>query len=206
MTNTTPLEEHFDVAIVGLGPVGSAAAILLADAGLKVVAVERDEEVYRLPRAVNLDGEIIRAFQPSGRAEKIDSLMQTVRDGERAGFANGDRQWMFGQSMIRFGLNGWQPLNMFDQPELEGYLREQAVHDLLVTAPELLQKQRDIVLWRLGHPSTISEGRPDRQGISPATGVFPGVASADQIATTRDGKPTRRTGRLRRGSRANEDP
>lgn len=119
--------ESFDVAVVGLGPVGSAAAVLLADRGLSVVAVERDEEVYRLPRAVNLDGEIIRAFQPSNRAEHIDSLMQTVREGERAGFANSARQWMFGQPMVEFGLNGWQPMNMFDQPELEGYLRQQAI-------------------------------------------------------------------------------
>ncbi|MEJ2090266.1 MAG: FAD-dependent monooxygenase [Gammaproteobacteria bacterium] len=58
-----------DVAILGLGPVGCMAAILLSRAGLKVVGIERDEEVYKLPRAVNLDGEIVRALQPWGLAE-----------------------------------------------------------------------------------------------------------------------------------------
>ena len=53
---------QYDVAIIGLGPVGATAAILFAEAGLNVVVIERDIEVYKLPRAVNLDGEIVRAF------------------------------------------------------------------------------------------------------------------------------------------------
>ena len=56
----------FDVLVVGLGPVGSLGAILFAEAGLKVAAIEKDADVYTLPRAVNLDGEIIRALQPIG--------------------------------------------------------------------------------------------------------------------------------------------
>ncbi len=124
----------FDIVIVGLGPVGALAAILLAEAGLKVGAIERDSEVYRLPRAVNLDGEIVRALQRVGRGEKVDSIMQTVRPGERAGFANSRREWLFGADARDFGVNGWQPLNMFDQPELEGYLRSEAVHHPNVTA------------------------------------------------------------------------
>ena len=39
----------YDDAIVGLGPVGCAAAILLAEEGLRVVAFERDTKVCRLP-------------------------------------------------------------------------------------------------------------------------------------------------------------
>ncbi|MGI9327141.1 MAG: bifunctional 3-(3-hydroxy-phenyl)propionate/3-hydroxycinnamic acid hydroxylase [Pseudomonadales bacterium] len=124
----------YDVAIVGLGPVGCTAAILLAEAGLNVVAIERDEEVYKLPRAVNLDGEIIRAFQKVGRGQVVQDLMQAVRPGDRAGFANSQREWLFGQEFRNFGSNGWQPMNMFDQPELESYLREQAVGHGRVTA------------------------------------------------------------------------
>ena len=33
---------EYDVAIIGLGPVGSLAAILFAHAGLKVVVFEKD--------------------------------------------------------------------------------------------------------------------------------------------------------------------
>ncbi len=124
----------FDVAIIGLGPVGCSAAILLADAGLSVVAIERDVEVYALPRAVNLDGEVIRAFQKVGRGQVVQDLMQPVRPGDRAGFANSSREWLFGQEASDFGRNGWQPLNMFDQPELESYLRAEAVDHHNVTA------------------------------------------------------------------------
>ena len=125
---------QYDVAIIGLGPVGATAAILFAEAGLNVVVIERDMEVYKLPRAVNLDGEIIRAFQSIGRADEIDALLQTVRPGDRGGFANSKREWMFGTNFKDFGSNGWQPNNMFDQPELESYLRKNAEEHPNVTA------------------------------------------------------------------------
>ena len=104
----------YDILLIGLGPVGATAAIMLAESGLRVAAVERDEEVYRLPRAVNLDGEIIRALQRFGRGETVAGLMQAVRPGDRAGFANARREWMFGSQSSDFGANGWQPMNMFD--------------------------------------------------------------------------------------------
>ncbi len=123
----------FDVVVLGLGPVGCMAALLLARRGLSVLAVERDEEVYRLPRAVNLDGEVVRAVQPFGLAEDLDALLQPVRDGERVGFANSKREWLFGNAVKDFGANGWQPMNMFDQPELEAWLRTQALAEAGVT-------------------------------------------------------------------------
>lgn len=115
---------EFDVVILGLGPVGCTAAILLTHAGLRVAAIERDKEVYRLPRAVNLDGEIVRAMQPVGLAEQINTLLQPLREGERAGFANSRREFLFGNTQKEFGANGWKAINMFDQPELEGFLRD----------------------------------------------------------------------------------
>ena len=71
----------FDVAVVGLGPVGSLGAILFAEAGLRVVALENQTDVWALPRAVNLDGEIIRALQPAGLAKPVQQLMQPLREG-----------------------------------------------------------------------------------------------------------------------------
>jgi 2-polyprenyl-6-methoxyphenol hydroxylase-like FAD-dependent oxidoreductase len=115
------------LVIVRLGPTGCTAAILMAEAGLKVAVVEPEAEVYTLPRAVNLVSEIIRAFQAAGRGESVNQLMQKVRPGERAGFANSSKEWLFGQESTSFGSNGWQQKNMFDQPEFEGYLRQQAL-------------------------------------------------------------------------------
>ena len=43
---------HFDVIIVGLGPTGSITALLLESYGIKVLGIEKEKEVYNLPRAV----------------------------------------------------------------------------------------------------------------------------------------------------------
>ncbi|WP_227981934.1 bifunctional 3-(3-hydroxy-phenyl)propionate/3-hydroxycinnamic acid hydroxylase [Nocardia spumae] len=56
----------FDVAVIGLGPVGELAALLLARAGLKVLAVERESDVYSNPRVGVLDGEALRTLQKAG--------------------------------------------------------------------------------------------------------------------------------------------
>ena len=61
-----PQEIEVDVAIVGFGPVGQALAALLGRAGHSVLAVERFAEIYRLPRAVHLDHEIMRLLQGLG--------------------------------------------------------------------------------------------------------------------------------------------
>ena len=124
------MSEHlpaFDVAIVGLGPVGATAAIFLAHAGLKVVAFERDAEVYKLPRAVSFDGEIVRGFQRLGLGAEVAGLLQPLRPGERLGFANSKREWLFSNAPTAVGSSGYQSFNMFDQPELEGYLRRTAL-------------------------------------------------------------------------------
>ena len=124
--------KHFDVAIVGLGPVGCAAAILLAHAGMRVVVFERDREVYRLPRAVNMDGEVVRAFQRIGLGEELNALLQPVRPGESVAFTNSKREPIFSNAFTDFGRNGWQPGSFFDQPEVDAWLRARALEHAAV--------------------------------------------------------------------------
>ena len=131
---TATASADFDIAIIGMGPVGATAALFLARAGLTVVVIERDEAVYKLPRAVALDGEIIRGFQRLGLGEQVASLLQPLRPGEHVGFGNSKREWLFKQVPTPFNSNGWQSFNMFDQPELEGFLRETALAEPNVTA------------------------------------------------------------------------
>ena len=116
----------YDIAILGLGPVGSAGAILLAKAGLKVIAFDRDEAVYVLPRAVNMDGEIIRGFQAIGLGEELNAMMQPIREGEWVGFVNSKREDIFGYTPSPGGINGWNTNSFFDQPDVDGWLRERA--------------------------------------------------------------------------------
>ena len=60
--------ERVDVAIVGYGPVGQALALALGRAGHRVAVVERFGEIYRMPRAVHIDHEIMRLLQDLGLA------------------------------------------------------------------------------------------------------------------------------------------
>ena len=124
----------FDVAIIEMGPVGSAACILFAYAGLKVVAFERDKDVYALPRAVSMDGEVVRGFQRIGREKELADLLQPTQAGERFGFTNSKCEYLFGQGRSSFVVNVWPTLSMFDQPEVDGYLRSTASEHPNVTA------------------------------------------------------------------------
>ena len=74
------VDAEVDVAIVGYGPVGQALAALLGRAGHRVAAFERFHEIYRLPRAVHLDHEIMRLLQALGLAEaSADEMVPAAR-------------------------------------------------------------------------------------------------------------------------------
>ena len=46
----------FDVVIVGLGPTGGTLANLLAMNNVSVLILEKEANIYNLPRAVHFDG------------------------------------------------------------------------------------------------------------------------------------------------------
>jgi 2-polyprenyl-6-methoxyphenol hydroxylase-like FAD-dependent oxidoreductase/catechol 2,3-dioxygenase-like lactoylglutathione lyase family enzyme len=105
-----------DVAIVGYGPVGQMLSALLGRAGHRVVVVERFKDIYRLPRAVHLDGEIMRLLQSLGVAETLAERMLPVPSYEWFGAD--------GKPLVRFEAQGpascgWSPDYLFFQPDLE---------------------------------------------------------------------------------------
>lgn len=114
----------YDVAIVGYGPVGACAAILLAEAGLRVAILERSREPVVLPRAVGLDGESVRAFQRVGLGDEVAAVLQPPREKDEVCFTNSSRVRLFGLDIPPEGGNGWRDISFFDQPELEALLRE----------------------------------------------------------------------------------
>ncbi|MGY4425715.1 2-polyprenyl-6-methoxyphenol hydroxylase-like FAD-dependent oxidoreductase [Bradyrhizobium sp. JR6.1] len=65
----------YDVAIVGLGPVGAIFANLLAKAGLSVAVVERTAAIYDKPRAITLDHEALRVLQAIGLADFMEQAI-----------------------------------------------------------------------------------------------------------------------------------
>ena len=108
--------QDFDVVIVGYGPVGQALAALLGRAGHRVGVFERFGELYRLPRAVHLDHEIMRLLQSLGLSEFLAEEMVPVDDYRWFGAD--------GELLLRFeprspAPSGWEGDYMFFQPELE---------------------------------------------------------------------------------------
>jgi len=118
------LPESCDVAIVGFGPVGAFAALLLAEAGLHVAVLERSTQPVELPRAVGLDAESVRAFQRIGLGEAVAAILQPLREGERLSFTDSKHRELFGMEIPERGPLGWRDMSFFDQPELEALLRE----------------------------------------------------------------------------------
>ncbi|MGO9977514.1 MAG: bifunctional 3-(3-hydroxy-phenyl)propionate/3-hydroxycinnamic acid hydroxylase [Solirubrobacteraceae bacterium] len=116
---TRAARDDVDVAIVGYGPVGQALAALLGRAGHRVAVFERYQEIYRLPRAVHLDHEIMRLLQMLGLADSLAGEMVAVHDYQWFG-ADGELLLRFeSQSPAR---SAWESDYMFFQPELEAAL------------------------------------------------------------------------------------
>ena len=52
-----------NVLIVGFGPTGSVLANLLSKYNITIHILEKENEIYNLPRAVHFDDEIMRTFK-----------------------------------------------------------------------------------------------------------------------------------------------
>ena len=72
----------FDTAVIGLGPTGATLANLLAMQGLSVLILEREAQIYDLPRAVHFDDEVMRVFQNIGIANELLPMVR-VNPGMR---------------------------------------------------------------------------------------------------------------------------
>jgi len=110
-----------DVAIVGFGPTGAVLANLLVQRGLRVLVVEREAEIYALPRAIHFDAENMRIFQTLGLAAALEPQV-LVSPGMKFVDAAGRVLIDYTRSKD-LGPQGWHASYRFHQPVLESLLR-----------------------------------------------------------------------------------
>jgi 3-(3-hydroxy-phenyl)propionate hydroxylase len=124
MTLSSPAtlrDDLYDVVVIGLGPVGATLANLLALRGLSVLVLEREAEIYRLPRAIHFDGECMRVFQTAGIGDALAPHL-LVSPGMRFVDATG-RLLIDWSRPTALGPQGWHASYRFHQPQLEAMLR-----------------------------------------------------------------------------------
>ncbi len=110
-----------DVSIVGCGPVGAMLANLIADFGHSVAIIEKEMEIYRMPRAVHIDDEVLRIFQAVGL---LNELKESITPFKKMQFVSATGKILMELELLKdYKPYGHSPANWFLQPDLERQLR-----------------------------------------------------------------------------------
>ncbi len=128
------MDVKYDAIVIGLGPVGSFMALKLEKYGLKVLAIDKEKDIYPLPRAVSISDQGMRMHQ-SLDLENIYYKNSDAPGG--AGFVDENLEFI-GEPMTMKGLNtpnGWPPMRFFHQPFTDKEIRNKLLDsncDILV--------------------------------------------------------------------------
>ncbi len=117
------MKDHYDIAIVGYGPVGQTLAILLGQCGWTVGVFEKQAKAYPMPRAVHFDHEVARILQGAGLGDALPRLSESA---DVYDWRNAAGETLLSIGTDGLGPSGWPAANMFSQPQLEQQLDERA--------------------------------------------------------------------------------
>jgi len=116
--------EQYDVAIVGCGPVGEILSIVLAQHGVRSLALERERGIFSTPRAVAMDDEVMRIYQNLGVAVQMSSVVSPM---ERVQFFNEAGELLMDNALGEHSDQGWGEVYLFHQPHMEEILHARMV-------------------------------------------------------------------------------
>jgi len=118
-----------EVVIVGFGPVGAALANMLGMRGIRTVVLERELDVYPLPRAAHIDHQGLRLLQ---EIDCLDKVLPDMIPNRRLDLVNAKRELLARVSADQPSVSGL-PLSMyFYQPPFDRLLRDRAQDKLSV--------------------------------------------------------------------------
>lgn len=119
---SSPSEHHRgDVVVVGLGPVGLLACIMLGQRGYTVHGIERWPTPFGRPRAVTFDHEIARILATLGIDSDNDPAIEFHDDHYY--WMTPEQEILLEVDWISKAQDGWRNRYWFNQPDLEERLR-----------------------------------------------------------------------------------
>ncbi|MEY2685203.1 MAG: hypothetical protein RJA09_2347 [Pseudomonadota bacterium] len=113
----------YDLVIIGYGPAGATLANLVGQYGLRALVLEKDAEIYPLPRAIHFDGEVMRVFETMGLRAAVETISRPGLKGMYFNNAAGETLLIRAGTQAR-GPHGCANNHYFHQPELEQLLRQ----------------------------------------------------------------------------------
>jgi 3-(3-hydroxy-phenyl)propionate hydroxylase len=112
-----------EVVIVGFGPVGATLAGLLGRRGVRVIVVERDLDIFPLPRAAHIDHTGLRTIQELGC---LDAALPGMVRNQSLDLINAEHELLVRVAADQQSISNL-PLSMyFYQPDFDRRLRETA--------------------------------------------------------------------------------
>ena len=141
--------EEFDVIVVGGGPIGSIASLLLSKKGLRVCLIEKNASPYPFPRGIALNGFTMGVIEEL-LGEKWPDFDYTtaIEVGYVLGKDRMDEPFGKMQPPVIDGeildLDHYGFINWFNQPQLEHLLRGKIEDDVGI---EALYGHEALVLW-----------------------------------------------------------
>jgi 3-(3-hydroxy-phenyl)propionate hydroxylase len=114
--------KKFQVLIIGCGPTGVVLANLLGNSGIKVGILEKEKNIYPVPRATHIDEETLRNFQATGLMRHLIKHTSTFGYVD---IVDENNNILMEETVKDTNSNyGYDGSCFFDQPAIEKVLRE----------------------------------------------------------------------------------